>query len=87
MSLSHNIVFEISLFPYDVPLPHPTTSGHAIGGVLYAKHMMRWSSGMSIMRRGKWQLSNRSANSSGITRLSGRARKIAVKSHVSVTES
>ncbi|KAF9512084.1 hypothetical protein BS47DRAFT_1345886 [Hydnum rufescens UP504] len=37
---SPNIVFQISLFSYDVPPPHPTMSGHAIGGVFYAKHMM-----------------------------------------------
>ncbi|KAF9513576.1 hypothetical protein BS47DRAFT_1329438 [Hydnum rufescens UP504] len=42
-SFYHNIVFEISLFPYNVPLPHPTTSGRAIGGVLHVTHMMvKW---------------------------------------------
>ncbi|KAF8338112.1 uncharacterized protein EI90DRAFT_3041680 [Cantharellus anzutake] len=37
------IAFEISMFPYNVPLPRPTTSGSAIGGLLHFIHILvKW---------------------------------------------
>ncbi|KAG6818107.1 hypothetical protein H0H87_000012 [Tephrocybe sp. NHM501043] len=38
-SLPSRIAFEIALFPHNLPLPSPTTSGRLIGGALHLVHL------------------------------------------------